>query len=138
MTVAVMADPNDRAKVAIDTSRPAMPAAGGGFGAPRIVTRSAADIIARGVKVDGQLLQVVPTGMTAGQAMPGLPADEADDPVVQVAFSYAGPGGALQQQRTLVRVPDGKAPYLIAGRPIPVAVLSDDLTSATIDWTRLP
>ena len=70
MTVAVMVDPADASKVAIDTSRPVMAAGGfggaaggfGGFAPPQVVTRSAAEIIAAGVKVDGQLLQVSPRG----------------------------------------------------------------------------
>jgi hypothetical protein len=164
MTVAVRVDPTDPRQVAIDTSHPAVPISGmpmpgmaqgtpipgmplsamsapltgvpTGPG-PQIVTRSAADVIAAGVKVDGRLLQVAATGIVAGQVAGGLPADQADDAIVHVAFTYSGPYGE-QQCQTLVRVPDGKARYLVTGAPIPVAVLAHDPTSATIDWSRLP
>lgn len=163
MTVAVKVDPGDPAKVAIDPTRPVVP----GFGpagmpagpqagspwaftgmsapptgiptgpGPHIVTRSAADIIAAGAKVDGRLLQVVPTGMVAGQVAGGLAANQADDPIVQVTFTYRGPQGE-QHCQTLIRIPDGKAHHLVNGAPIPVAVLPHDPSSATIDWSRLP
>jgi hypothetical protein len=68
---------------------------------------------------------------------PGLVAHEADDPVARVEFTYVGPGGRQLQQKALLRVPDGKAGYLAAGVPVPIAYLPEAPQLATIDWDRL-
>lgn len=161
MTVAVRVDPSDPAKVAVDpdggTDAPglasmlagaaapgaATPGATGlavaapGAPAPEIVPVSAADIVARGVATEGRLEQATPTGMVAGQVAQGLSTTEADDAVVQVTFSYSGPGGTALRQTALMRVPDGKAAHLVPGATVPVAYLPDMPERATIDWARL-
>ncbi|HET6952744.1 MAG TPA: hypothetical protein VFI47_20350 [Acidimicrobiales bacterium] len=110
----------------------AMPGAG-----PRVVPVSAADIVARGVASEGRLEQAAPTGMTAGQVAQGLPAHEADDPVMHITFSYTGPGGQHLHQTALMRVPDGKSRHLTPGATLPVAYLPDNPEMATVDWARL-
>jgi hypothetical protein len=155
MTFPVKVDPNDMSTVAIDASPMAAalagfsaaappPSAAGVFsapspsasGQPQIITMSAADIIARGVKLDGTLISAAATGMTAGQAVAGLPSEQADDPIVHVVFSYRPPGSSELRQEALVRVPDGKSHLLVPGSTVPVAVLPDAPSTATIDWTR--
>jgi hypothetical protein len=153
MTFPVKVDPNDMSTVAIDASPMAAALAGfsaappsGGrvigapamapSGQPQIVTMSAADIIARGVKLDGTLISAASTGMTAGQAVAGLPTEQADDPIVHVVFSYRPPGSGELRQEALVRVPDGKSHLLVPGSTVPIAVLADAPSTATIDWTR--
>jgi hypothetical protein len=97
---------------------------------------SAADIIARGVKVEGTLISAAATGMTAGQAVGGLPAEQADDPIIHVVFSYRPPGSGELRQEALVRVPDGKSHMLVPGSRVPIAMLPDSPATATIDWSR--
>jgi hypothetical protein len=97
--------------------------------------KSAADIIAHGTQGFGTLELVTPTGMSAGQAKAGLPAEEADDPVMMVVFSYQA-GGRSMRSQIMVRVPDGKGDTLIAGASIPIVYLPDSLETATIDWSR--
>ncbi len=118
---------------------PAQLAVGGeaAAGGTAVVPVSAADIVARGVATQGSVESAAPTGMTAGQVAAGLAPHEADDPVMQIAFTYAGPGGGQMRQQALIRVPDGKAGYLTAGAVVPVAYLPDMPQRATIDWSRL-
>jgi hypothetical protein len=97
--------------------------------------KSAADIIAQGTQGFGTLELATPTGMTAGQAKAGLPADEADDPIMMVVFSYQAGGKQLRSQ-IMVRVPDGKGSTLIPGASVPIAYLPDAPETATIDWSR--
>jgi hypothetical protein len=73
--------------------------------------------------------------MSAGQAKTGLPAHEADDPVMMVVFSYQAGGRAMRSQ-VMVRVPDGKGDMLITGASIPIVYLPDNPETATIDWSR--
>lgn len=154
MTVPVKVDPNDPQKVALDESGGSAasmtpevmaqavntvlsaggPAAGRAGG---MTTLKAADIISRGVRSEGRLLQVTPTGLTASQASEGLEPDEADDPLVVVAFTYAGEGGREERQQAVVRVPDGKAAFLAAGATVPVAYIPGKTGAVTIDWSRL-
>lgn len=138
MTIPILIDANDHAKVAYDYKRAATPGAPGamvGGQAPEVVTRSAADVIAAGVPAMGTLFSAQPSGLTAGQAAAGLPPEQADDPLVAVSFGYSGPDGQARTMNALVRVPDGK--QLVAGQPVPVVYLPDQPDTATIDWTRL-
>src|SRR5688572_28851610 len=98
---------------------------------------NAAEIVAAGVRVTGVLQQVTATGMTAGQLEVSLPANEADDPVVQAAFVYSDGAGSSYRGESLCRVPAGKSKYLVPGNPIPVSFLPRDPTRATIDFSRL-
>lgn len=151
MVMAVKVDPKDPAKVAILGQSPAHARpevlaqavnqlyAGGGEAAAAqgVVTLKAADIIRDGVRTQGRLLSVTPTGLTADKAMGGLEPEEADDPLVVVAFTFTGDGGREERSQCVVRVPDGKAAFLAAGAEIPVAYLAGRSETATIDWTRL-
>ena len=145
MVVPIQIDPVDHARVAYDDTRQAHAGAAGvsGMGGlsgsmqPHVTTRNAADVVERGIPTMGVLQSVVPTGATAGQFAPGLPADQADDPVMQVTIDYAGPGGAPMSTTVMVRVPDGKAGYLAAGLQIPARYLPEQPAVATIDWDRL-
>lgn len=135
MTLPVLVERNDPAKIVHDNSRAAVPAAGGSM--PVSGTMSVADIIARGVATQGVLESAAPTGMTAGQVITTLPAHEADDPLMHVVLSYTPSGMAEQRSEFLIRVPDGKGHWLRAGETLPVAYLPNDPTNATIDWSRL-
>jgi hypothetical protein len=101
-----------------------------------IVRVTGADIVAAGVPTTGQVVSVQPLGVTAGQLTPGLPADQADDPVVHVVFTYAGPGGEQRRKEAMIRVPDGKLGVLVPGRPVAVSYLAQAPETATIDWLR--
>ncbi len=139
MMLPVLVDRTNPARVAFDPNRAVMAAAptmGGAMGGATPVQRSAADVIARGVATVGTVLSAVPAGMTAGQVVPGLAPHEADDPLAQLALSYQGPSGPLQTQM-LIRVPDGKGAFLVAGTSVPVRYLPEDPSVATIDWSRL-
>ena len=153
MTVPVRVDPTNPSKIALDQSRPVVPAGAGsladgmpgasptfampGGGAAHVTAVMAADIVAAGVKVTGVLQQVAPTGMTAGQVVGGLSPDEADDPVVHAIFVYSDGAGTSHRCESLFRVPDGKARYLVPGNPIPVSFLPHDPARSTIDFSRL-
>jgi len=152
MTLAVKVDPDDPSKVAIEGRSaahmtPEAMAAGvnQAFAAagPQaaqthgVVTLKAADIIRDGVKTEGALLSVTPTGLTAAQAAGGLAPEEGDDPLVVVAFTYIGDEGREEKVQCVVRVPDGKAGFLAAGARVPVAYLPGRSETATIDWTRM-
>ena len=153
MTLPVKVDPKNPQKVVIDTqaSAASMPAeavaqavhaaftASGPAAVQQhgMVSLKAADIIRDGVATQGKLLQVTPTGLTAGQAAGGLEPDEADDPMVVVAFTFEGDGGREERHQAMVRVPDGKAGFLAAGATVPIAYLPGQATTATIDWSRL-
>jgi hypothetical protein len=97
--------------------------------------KSAAEIIAQGTQGFGTLELVTPTGMMAGQAKPGLPPEEADDPISMVVFTYQAGGRSLRAQ-IMVRVPDGKGDTLIPGASVPIAYLPENPQTATIDWSR--
>ena len=134
MTLPVLVERNDPAKIVHDNSRPAL--AGGGMPV-RGETMSAADVIARGIATHGVLHATDPTGMTAGQVLTSLPAHEADDPLMKVVFTYTPSGMSEQRSEVLVRVPDGKGHWLRPGETLPIVYLPDDPTTATIDWSRL-
>ncbi|MEO7454502.1 MAG: DUF3592 domain-containing protein [Fimbriimonadales bacterium] len=137
MTVPVLINPNDPSKVVIDGSRPIVSAGGlSGIGRPTKV-ESAADLIAAGTKTTATLEIVAPTGMTAGQAKAGLPANEADDLIMQVAFTYEVLGNA-QRVEILVRVPDGKDHVLHVGGAVPISYMPENPANATIDWESVP
>jgi len=112
--------------------RPVVQAGGQQFQA---TVKSAADIIAQGTQGFGTLELITPTGMSAGQAKAGLPAEEADDPVMMVVFTYQA-GGRSMRSQIMVRVPDSKGDTLIVGASIPIVYLPDNPETATIDWSR--
>jgi hypothetical protein len=142
MTLPVKVDPHDPERVVVDPSRSVVSGAGTGVGGTPLggvqtTTVSAAAIVASGTPAVARLLAVEPVGLTAGAVAPGLPAEQADDPVVKVAFSYRPAGGDEVHVEHLVRVPDGKAGFLAAGRDVPVRYLPDSPSTATIDFDRL-
>jgi hypothetical protein len=154
MTVPVKVDPNDPGKVALDLGRglsaseasPAMLAqavntalASGPAGAQQagMVSMKAADIIRDGLKVEGELVSVTPTGLTADKAAAGLTPAQADDPLVLIELRFADDRGSEHNARAVVRVPDGKAGFLAAGARVPIAYLAGRPDTATIDWDRL-
>lgn len=154
MTVPVKVDPNNPDKVALDLEQgisaadatPAMlaqavnqalsagPAAAQSSG---MVSMKAADIIAAGVKTEGRLVSVTPTGLTADKAAAGLAPEQADDPLMLIELNFQGDGGAERSTKCVIRVPDGKAGFLAAGAIVPVAYLEGRPETATIDWDRL-
>lgn len=135
MTLPVLVERSDPTKVVHDPSRPAIIGSSGPAGSR--TTTTAAEIITRGIATQGVLHLAEHTGMTAGQAVSGLPAHEADDPLMRVIFSFTPSGGSEQRNEILLRVPDGKAHWLVPGETLPIAYLPDDPTDATIDWSRL-
>lgn len=154
MTIPVKVDPKDPSRVAVDIERGLSPseappemvaqAINQAYSAgPAVAAQAgmkqmkAADIIRDGVATSGTLVSVTPTGLTADKAAAGLPAHEADDPLVFIVLKFAGDGGAEQTTQCAVRVPDGKAAFLAAGAEVPVAYLAGRPETATIDWTRL-
>lgn len=163
MTVPVKVDPRDPSRVAIDlygAGGDAPEAAGtllaatpqvlaqavnvvlGQGGAPAgaaagMITMKAADIIRDGLKTEGKLISVTPTGLLASQAAGGLAPDEGDDPLVVLVFTWTGEGGREETSQGLARVPDGKAAFLAPGAKVPVAYLAGRPETATIDWSRL-
>lgn len=138
MTLPVLVERADPSKVVHDPSRPAIAGGVGATGLAGIAqTRTATDVISRGVATQGVLHVADPTGMTAGQVLASLPAHEADDPLVRVAFTYTPSGMAEHRTEILLRVPDDKGRWLTPGATLPVAYLPDDPTTATIDWSRL-
>ena len=150
MVLPVKVDPENPSKVAIDSDRG--PATAPSFGAalpggtpipgmppgvpgqPAMQTRSAADIVARGVSTTGTIQSAAPTGMTAGQFASDLAPHEANDPLVHIAFSYLGPAGETLHTQAIIRVPDGKGVRMSPGTKLPVRYLPDEPTVATIDW----
>lgn len=142
----VRVDPRDPSRVAVDTHA-AGPAAGtgglaagtGGLadgGGVALVRVTGADIVAAGVATYGQVVSVQPLGVAAGQLTAGLPAEQADDQVVHVVFTFVGPSGAERRKEALIRVPDGKEHVLAPGRPVAVSYLPEAPDTATIDWSR--
>jgi hypothetical protein len=137
MTLPVKVDRDDPDRVVVDPSRPAVAGAASRPLGGVTTTVNAASIIATGSPAVARLLAVEPTGLAAGTVAPGLPAEQADDPVVKVAFTYRPASGDEVHVEHLVRVPDGKAAFLAAGRDVPVRYLPEAPTTATIDWDRL-
>jgi hypothetical protein len=135
----VLVDPNDHSKVAYDDTRSTQTAGAGmamGGGAPPIQKRSMADILERGIAATGTLYSATPTGLTAAHVNQGLPADQADDPLLQVSFGWAGPDGQQQTMNAMIRVPDGST-LPPPGSQVPVRYLPEEPTVATIDWSAL-
>jgi hypothetical protein len=56
---------------------------------------------------------------------------------MRVVFTFTPSGGSEQRNEILLRVPDGKAHWLVPGETLPIAYLPEDPTDATIDWSRL-
>lgn len=145
MMLPVLIDPKNPNQVAFDSSRPVhaaaapgmAPGATGSASGQQATTRSAADVVARGVATYGVLQSVTPLGVTAGQVAQGLAPHEADDPVMQVTMTYIGPGDAQVTATIGVRVPDGKGHALVSGETVPVRYLPEDPSVATVDWARV-
>lgn len=141
MTVPIQVERSDHSKIAYDETRAMDANAIAGGGAADVIkatgTRmNASEMATRGVATRGTLSAVTPVGITAGEVADGLPAHEADDPMVKIAMTYAGPMGETKHFEFIARVPDGKAGYLAAGADVPVRYLPEDPNVATIDWDR--
>ena len=141
----VLVDPADHSKVAYDSDRSTQTAgagmgmgmAGGMPGAtPPIQKRSMADILERGIAATGTLYSAAPTGLTAAHVNQGLPADQADDPLLQVSFGWPGPDGQQQTMNAMIRVPDGST-LPPPGSTVPVRYLPEEPSVATIDWSAM-
>lgn len=144
MTIPVLVDPNTPRKVVFDPARPVMagraPAAGAPDGAPvssRVNRVSADTVIEHGVAAEATLHVVDETGLVAGQLAADLPAQQADDPLVKVVFTFAPTDGDERRSEALVRVPDGHDGRLRPGSTVPIRYLPNDPSVATIDWSRL-
>lgn len=166
MTVAVKVDPKNPMKVAIDWNAGGRSAAphemapggmaagqpgmvvtpGGNFQIPGVAgamqaktVRSADDVIAQGERGDGTIQAVSHTGATAAQMVPSahLDSDKADDPMVYVAMQVQPRDGAPFAAQGIYRVPKRKLTALAIGRRVPVAFLSGQPETATIDWSRI-
>ncbi|MBX3502206.1 MAG: hypothetical protein KF889_22430 [Alphaproteobacteria bacterium] len=158
MQLAVRVDPANNSRIAIDWSggaanpllaamaTPAAVAGGAAYMTPgaqdafRVAAvRSAADIVAQGRPAEAVIQSLAHTGATVAQmAPPGAYApDMADDPMVRITLRVEPPGGAPFTTDGLFRVPKAKLGMLALGGRVPVAVISGDRDSATIDWARL-
>lgn len=117
---------------------------GGQFAIPGVsgamqanTVRDAADIVAAGERAEGTIQSVSATGATAGQMVPGIEAEKADDPMVYVAMQVKPRKGAAFVAQGLYRVPKHKLGALAIGRRVPVSYLPGQPQSATIDWSRV-
>ncbi|MCW5772691.1 MAG: hypothetical protein KIT16_13695 [Rhodospirillaceae bacterium] len=165
MTVAVKVAPDDPSRIAIDLSRPvsampmgAMPmGAGMPMAAPGMVAtpggsfplagvagpmradrvREAADVIAEGERAEGTIQAVSHTGATAGQMVPTIEPEKANDPMVFVSMQVQPYKGAAFAAQGIYRVPQRKLSALAIGRKVPVSYIPGEPSSATIDWSRL-
>lgn len=135
MTLPVLVERNDPDRIVHDPDRPAMPPSG--TVPTATTTMRADDVIARGVPTQGLLLAADPLGMTAGQLVDTLPPHEADDVLMRISLTYVPAGGTEQRTEFVARVPDGKAHWLQPGETLPIVHLPDDVSTATIDWSRL-
>lgn len=156
--LAVRVDPANAQHIAIDwkggvaaplqaaMATPAAVMAGTAFTTPgaqdafRVAgVRSAADIVAQGRPAQGVIQSMAHTGATVAQMAPaGSYAPEvADDPMVRLSLRVESPDGASFTTDGLFRVPKAKLGLLTLGGRVPVAVISGDRDSATIDWARL-
>ena len=61
----------------------------------------------------------------------------ADDPMVRITLRVEPPGSAPFVTDGMFRVPRAKLGMLTLGGRVPVAVVSGERNSATIDWARL-
>lgn len=164
MTVAVKVAPDDPSRVAIDLRSPAAAMAmamamgsglqagapgtvatpGGSFQIPGLAgrmqantVREAADVIAEGERAEGTIQSVSHTGATAGQMVPGVEPEKAEDPMVYVAMQVQPRKGAAFAAQGIYRVPQRKLGALSIGRKVPVAFIPGEPSSATIDWARV-
>jgi hypothetical protein len=119
-------------------------APGGSFPIPGVAgamragaVRTATDVIAEGERAEGTIQTVSHTGATAGQMVPGVDAEKADDPMVYIAMQVQPRQGAAFAAQGIYRVPKRKLGVLAIGRRVPVAFLPGEPGSATIDWSRL-
>jgi hypothetical protein len=117
---------------------------GGNFAIPGIAgamqaqsVRDAAEIVATGERAEGTIQSVSDTGATAGQMVPGIEPEKANDSMVFVAMQVRPRNGAAFAAQGLYRVPKHKLGALAIGRRVPVAYLPGQPQSATIDWSRV-
>ncbi|MGE0424506.1 MAG: hypothetical protein AB7O88_19760 [Reyranellaceae bacterium] len=148
MQLSVRVDPADATRIAIDwnggAGAPAMAGAAMGAAGARqafqvAAVRSAADIVARGQPADAIIQSMAHTGATVAQMAPAgsYAPDMADDPMVRITLRVEPPGGAPFVTDGMFRVPRAKLGMLTLGGRVPVAVISGERNSATIDWARL-
>lgn len=158
MQLAVRVDPTDLSRITIDwggaaasplhaaMATPAAAMAGAAFMIPgtqdafRVAAvRSAADIVAQGRPAEAVIQSMAHTGATVAQMAPAgaYTPDMADDPMVRITLRVEPSGGAPFTTDGLFRVPKAKLGQLTLGGRVPVAVISGDRASATIDWARL-
>lgn len=161
MVVGVRVDPADPRRVAIDRATPvagapgaqatapqgSLATPGGFFAVPGVAgnlradkVRSAADVVAKGVKAEATILGLSDTGATAGQMAPQAKLDPAiaDDPMIYLSLQVEPRDGAAPfASQGVHRVPRSRLGKLAIGKRIPVAYLPGNTASATIDWTRL-
>lgn len=117
---------------------------GGNFQIPGVAgamqantVREAADVIEQGERAEGTIQAVSHTGATAGQMVPGVEPEKADDPMVFVQMQVRPRKGADFAAQGIYRVPKHKLTALSIGRRVPVAYLPGQPQSATIDWSRV-
>ena len=117
---------------------------GGNFQIPGVAgamqaktVRDAADVIEAGERAEGTIQAVSHTGATAGQMVPGIEAEKADDPMVFVQMQVRPRKGATFDAQGIYRVPKHKLGSLAIGRRVPVSYLPGQPQSATIDWSRV-
>jgi hypothetical protein len=118
--------------------------AGGSFQIPGVAgamqatgVREAADVIAAGERAEATIQTVSHTGATAGQMVPNIDPEKAEDPMVFVAMQVQPRKGAAFAAQGIYRVPKNKLGALAIGRRISVSYLPGQPQSATIDWTRV-
>jgi hypothetical protein len=101
--------------------------------------RTAEDVVAHGERAEGTIQAVSHTGSTAGQMAPdaGLDPEKAADPMVYVAMQVQPRNGAAFVAQGIFRVPKRKLGALTIGRRVPVAFLTGQPQTATIDWSRV-
>ena len=75
--------------------------------------------------------------LAAGQMVPNIDPEKADDPMVFVAMQVQPRKGAAFAAQGIYRVPKHKLGALAIGRRISVSYLPGQPQSATIDWTRV-
>jgi hypothetical protein len=158
--LAVRVDPADATRIAIDwgggaagplqaamaMAGPAAAMAGAVFNAPGLreafrvaAVRSAADIVAQGRPAEAVIQSLAHTGATVAQMAPpgAYTPDMADDPMVRITLRVEPSDGLPFITDGLFRVPKAKLGLLALGGRVPVAVVSGERASATIDWARL-
>jgi hypothetical protein len=121
--------------VATPGGRFAMPGVAGAMQATAV--RDAAEVAAAGERAEGTIQSVSDTGATAGQMVPGIELEKANDPMVFVAMQVKPRKGDAFVAQGIYRVPRNKLGALAIGRRVAVAYLPGQPQSATIDWSRV-